>query len=68
MADHHFDPNSVSDSLIGQQPSIQVAPHALRCDKMVNNLHKDASSDLPPMTFEIKDAGASVLLKCNPGF
>ena len=67
MADLAGQNSVTSDSFITQQPSIQVAPHALRCDKLVKNLHKAASSDLPPMTFEVKDSNSSVLLKCNPG-
>ena len=58
---------------LAQQPAlhtnIQLAPHALRQDRLVNNLCKDAADDdLPPMSSDVKDNGASVVLKCNPGF
>ena len=54
---------------LAQHTNIRLAPHALRRDRLVNNLCKDASDDdLPPISSDVKDNGASVFLKCNPGF
>ena len=45
--------------------NVHVADHALDQNELMNNLRRDASSDMPPVSLEVKDQGAHVGFKCN---